>query len=67
MPDGYGFIRCENYLPEKTMSNISVSDPQFNLKTGDIIAGNTRIKTQGESSALLFTSLRSMTYIRLKR
>ena len=56
MPDGYGFIRCENYLPGENDVYVSPSQiRKFNLKTGDIIAGNTRIKTQGEKfSALLY-------------
>ena len=58
MPDGYGFIRCENYLPGD--GDVYVSPTQirrFNLKTGDIIRGNIRIKTQGEKfSALLYVT-----------
>lgn len=56
MPDGYGFIRCENYLPgEKDVYVAPSQIRKFNLKTGDIIKGNTRIKTQGEKfSALLY-------------
>ena len=56
MPDGYGFIRCENYLPGENDVYVSPSQiSKFNLKTGDIIAGNTMIKTQGEKfSALLY-------------
>ena len=56
MPDGYGFIRSANYLPGE--NDIYVSPFQirrFNLKTGDILEGNTRIKTQQEKfSALLY-------------
>jgi transcription termination factor Rho len=56
LPDGYGFIRCDNYLPGE--NDVYVSPAQirrFNLKTGDIVAGNTRIKNQNEKfSALLF-------------
>lgn len=56
MPDGYGFIRCENYLPGD--NDIYVSPAQirkFNLKTGDILSGAIRVKTQSEKfSALLF-------------
>lgn len=56
MPDGYGFIRCDNYLPGE--NDVYVSPAQirrFCLKTGDIVVGNTRIKNQGEKfSALLF-------------
>lgn len=58
LQDGYGFIRSENYLPGE--SDVYVSPSQirrFGLKTGDIIMGNTRIKTQGEKfSALLYVS-----------
>ena len=47
MPDGYGFIRCENYLPGDNDVYVSPSQiRRFGLKTGDIINGNTRIKTQ---------------------
>ena len=46
MPDGYGFIRCENYLPGENDVYVSPSQiRKFNLKTGDIVAGNTRVKT----------------------
>ena len=54
MPDGYGFIRCENYLPGENDIYVSPSQiRKFNLKTGDIISGNTRIKTQQEKFAAL--------------
>lgn len=56
LPDGYGFIRCDNYLPGE--NDVYVSPAQirrFNLKTGDIVTGNTRIKSQNEKfSALLY-------------
>ena len=56
MPDGYGFIRCENYLPGE--NDIYVSPAQirkFNLKTGDILTGAIRTKTQSEKfGAVLF-------------
>lgn len=56
LPDGYGFIRCENYLPGENDVYVSPSQiRRFGLKTGDIITGNTRIKTQSEKfSALLY-------------
>ena len=56
MADGYGFIRCENYLPGENDVYVAPSQiRRFGLKTGDIITGNTRIKTGGEKfSALLF-------------
>ena len=56
MPDGFGFIRCENYLPGE--HDVYVAPGQirkFGLKTGDIIEGSTKIKTEKEKfSALLF-------------
>lgn len=56
LPDGYGFIRCANYMPGENDVYVAPSQiRRFNLKTGDIIVGNTRVKTQGEKfSALLF-------------
>ena len=56
MPDGYGFIRCENYMPGENDVYVAPSQiRRFGLKTGDILRGNKRIKTQQEKfSALLF-------------
>ena len=56
MQDGYGFIRCANYLPGDNDVYVAPSQiRRFNMKTADIIEGNTRVKTQGEKfSALLF-------------
>lgn len=58
MPDGFGFIRSANYLPGDEDVYVAPSQiRRFNLKTGDIVCGNTRIKTQGEKfSALLYVS-----------
>ena len=58
LPDGYGSIRCENYMPGENDIYVSPSQiRRFNLKTGDIIKGNIRIKTQGEKfSALLYVT-----------
>ena len=58
MSDGFGFIRSENYLPGENDIYVSPSQiRRFNLKTGDIIQGNIRIKTQGEKfSALLYVT-----------
>ncbi len=54
MPDGYGFIRCENYLPGDHDVYVAPSQiRRFGLKTGDILEGNTRVKTQGEKFAAL--------------
>ncbi len=56
MPDGFGFIRSDNYLPGENDVYVSPSQiRRFGLKTGDIISGNTRIKAQQEKfSALLY-------------
>ena len=54
MPDGYGFIRCENYLPGDHDVYVAPSQiRRFGLKTGDILEGNTRVRTQGEKFAAL--------------
>ena len=56
MPDGFGFIRSANYMPGDADIYVSPSQiRRFNLKTGDIVHGNIRIKTQGEKfNALLY-------------
>ena len=56
LPDGYGFIRSANYLPGDNDVYVAPSQiRRFGLKTGDIIKGNIRVKTQGEKfSALLY-------------
>lgn len=56
MSDGFGFIRSANYLPGEHDVYVSPSQiRKFNLKTGDILEGHTRIKTQQEKfSALLY-------------
>lgn len=56
LPDGYGFIRSDNYLPGENDVYVSPSQiRRFNLKTGDILKGNTRVKSQNEKfSALLY-------------
>ncbi len=56
MPDGYGFIRCANYLPGENDIYVAPSQiRRFGLKTGDIVKGNIRVKTQGEKfGALLY-------------
>ncbi len=56
MAEGFGFIRCDNYLPGE--NDVYVSPTQirkYGLKTGDIICGNTKIRMQNEKfSALLY-------------
>ncbi len=56
MADGFGFIRSENFLPGENDVYVAPSQiRRFNLRTGDIIEGNTRIKTMNEKfSALLY-------------
>lgn len=56
MQDGFGFIRSANYLPGENDVYVSPSQiRRFNLKTGDIVRGNTRVRSQNEKfSALLF-------------
>ena len=54
MPDGFGFIRSDNYMPGD--SDVYVSPSQirrFGLKTGDIIRGNTRVKSATEKFSAL--------------
>lgn len=56
LPDGYGFLRMNNYL--SSSEDVYVSPAQirrFNLKTGDKLKGNVRIPKETEKfSALLF-------------
>lgn len=56
MQEGFGFIRCENFLPGENDVYVAPSQiRRFQLRTGDIICGNKRIKTATEKfSALLY-------------
>ncbi len=56
MQDGFGFIRCENYMPGENDVYVSPSQiRKFNLKTGDIITGKTRRNNPTDKfGALLF-------------
>ena len=56
MPDGFGFIRSDNYLPGENDVYVAPSQiRRFGMKTGDIVTGNTRIKSPTEKfSALLY-------------
>ena len=56
LADGYGFIRSDNFLPGENDVYVSPSQiRRFGLKTGDILRGNTRVKSQNEKfSALLY-------------
>lgn len=54
MPDGFGFIRSANYLPGD--NDIYVSPMQirkFGLRSGDIVKGSIRKRTQGEKFGAL--------------
>ena len=55
-PDGFGFLRAENFLPGH--SDVYVSNAQirrFKLRTGDYIEGKTRPQREGDRySALLY-------------
>ena len=57
MSEGFGFVRCDNYLPGE--NDVYVS-PQlirkYGLRTGDIISGNTKIRAMATEkfSALLY-------------
>ncbi len=56
MSEGFGFIRCDNYMPGD--HDIYVAPAQirrFNLKTGDIVKGNMKVKSEREKfQALLY-------------
>ena len=58
MPDGFGFLRLDNFLP--STRDIYVSPPQirrFKLKTGDYVKGNMRIPKENERfDALLYAT-----------
>ena len=54
MADGFGFIRCENYMPGENDVYVAPSQiRRFNLKSGDVICGNTKVKTEREKFAAL--------------
>ena len=63
LSDGYGFIRSDNYMPGENDVYVSPSQiRRFNLKTGDILRGSTRVKKENEKfGALLYvTSVNGM-------
>lgn len=55
MGDGFGFIRCDNYLPGENDVYVSPATiRRLNLRTGDMIKGKIKIQTPTEKfSALL--------------
>ena len=49
LPDGYGFLRSENYLPGNRDVYVSIAQiRRFNLKTGDLVTGKTRPSKENE-------------------
>ena len=56
-PEGYGFLRSENYLPGSKDVYVSMAQiRKFNLKTGDQVRGKTRpSKDEDRLLALLYT------------
>lgn len=54
LPEGYGFIRCDNYLPGERDLYVSPRlIRKYHLRTGDILNGNIRIRNQNEKFAAL--------------
>ena len=54
MSDGFGFIRCDNYMPGSDDVYVSQSQiRKFNLKTGDIIIGKKRFNNLNDKFAAL--------------
>ena len=58
LPDGYGFLRTENYMPGNRDVYISQSQiRRFSLKTGDLVSGKTRHTKEGDKfRALLYVT-----------
>jgi len=55
LPDGYGFLRIENYLPSDEDIYISPSQiRRFHLRTGDLVSGTIRPPKEGESIGRYF-------------
>ncbi len=56
MPEGFGFIRSENFLPGENDVYVAPSQiRRFSLRTGDVVRGNQRIRNSQEKfAALLF-------------
>lgn len=55
MPDGFGFIRCDNYLPGEDDVYVAPSQiKRFHLKTGDFVTGRVREKRENEKFGALY-------------
>ena len=49
LPDGYGFLRSDNYLPGNKDIYVSIAQiRRFGLRTGDLVTGKTRPSKEGE-------------------
>lgn len=49
LPDGYGFLRSDNYLPGNKDIYVSIAQIcRFGLRTGDLVTGKTRPSKEGE-------------------
>ena len=59
LPDGFGFIRSENFMPGENDVYVSPSQiHRFGLKTGDVLSGITKAKAGTEKfAALLYINL----------
>jgi transcription termination factor Rho len=54
MPDGYGFLRSQNFMRGENDIYLSISQiRRFNLKTGDWIEGDMRKPKEGEKAGAL--------------
>ncbi len=54
LAEGYGFIRSDNYLPGENDIYINPAlIRRYNLKTGDILCGNVKVRSQTEKFAAL--------------
>ena len=54
MAEGYGFIRCDNFLPGDDDVYVShAMIKKYRLRTGDILKGNLKIRSQTEKFAAM--------------
>lgn len=53
-PDGYGFLRPENFLPSSKDIYVSMAQiRRFGLRTGDLVVGKTRAQREGDKYAAM--------------
>lgn len=53
-PDGYGFLRPENFLPSSKDIYVSMAQiRRFGLRTGDLVVGKTRPQREGDKYAAM--------------